>query len=62
MNFVRTEYPYGGIAFYLILGITKNAKYYFAIDKMGRWRITQETYEELEKRGVKVYGREYPAT
>lgn len=62
MNFVRTEYPYGGINVDLVLYIISWGKFYYAKDEMGLWRITLQTYEELKKRGVKEHGREYPAT
>ncbi len=57
MIMIPTKYPYGSVNINEIRVIEERFDRYYFYDKCGKWEIEKETYDYLEKVGVKRYER-----
>ena len=57
MIMIPTKYPYGSVNINEIRVIEERFDRYYFYDKCGKWEIEKETYDYLERVGVKRYER-----
>lgn len=52
---IETIYPYGSVNINEVKYIYCDTRFYYLMDKCGKWKINESTYEELKRRGIKEY-------
>lgn len=57
MSMIHSIKPYGFVSISEVRKIVNIGDRYFMIDDYGWWQIEESEYKSLEKRGIKVYGR-----